>query len=83
MTLVTVSSKCHNVCVCLCVSCEFTNAEDIEAEALADGLVDKLIWKAIKADMACQRQWPDSFILRKKPHKQTDHSTNAFLHKIR
>ncbi len=51
-----------------------TNAEDIEAEALADGLVDELIWEAVKAHMACQGQGPCSFILRKKSHRQTDHS---------
>lgn len=40
-----------------------TNAEDIEAEALADGLVDKLVWEAIEAHMACQRQGPNSVVL--------------------
>lgn len=29
-----------------------TNAEDVEAEALAGGLVDQLVWQAVKADMA-------------------------------
>lgn len=40
-----------------------TDAENIKAEALADGLVDKLVRKAVKAHMASKRQGPDSFIL--------------------
>lgn len=50
-----------------------TDAEDIEAEALADGLVDKLIREAVKAHMASQGQGSDTIILRKKLHIHTDH----------
>lgn len=50
-----------------------TDAEDIEAEALADGLVDKLIREAVKAHMASQGQGSDAIILRKKLHIHTDH----------
>ena len=56
-----------------------TNAEYIEAEALADGLVDKLIWEAVEAHMASQGQGPGSFILWKKSHayRQTDQPLDA------
>lgn len=46
-----------------------TDAENIEAEALADRLVDKLVWEAVKAHMASQAQGPDCFLLKKKLHK--------------
>lgn len=42
---------------------KITNAEDIEAEALADGLVDKLVWEAIEAHVARQVQGPHSIVL--------------------
>lgn len=47
-----------------------TNAENIKAEALVNGLVDELIWEAVKAHMTCQGKGTDSFILRKKSYKQ-------------
>lgn len=62
--------------MCICVW-QRTDAENIEAEALADGLVDKLIREAVKAHMACQVQGPDSFILRNKWYRETDHSQDA------
>lgn len=54
------------MCNCVC-----TDAENIEAESLADGLVDKLIWKAVKAHMTSKRQGSDSFILWIHLHKFT------------
>lgn len=42
---------------------KITNAEDIEAESLADGLVNKLVWEAVEANMACQGQGPDAIVL--------------------
>lgn len=50
--------------------CKITNAEDIEAEALADGLVNKLVREAIEAHMACQRQGADSVILSNRNHSR-------------
>lgn len=47
-----------------------TDAKNIEAEALIDGLVDKLIWEAVKAHMAGQGQVSVSIILRIILHKQ-------------
>lgn len=47
-----------------------TNAKNIEAEALIDGLVDQLIWEAVKAHMASQGQVSVSIILRIISHKQ-------------
>lgn len=43
--------------------CQITDAEDVEAESLADGLVNKLIWEAIKAHVARKRQGSESIIL--------------------
>lgn len=50
-----------------------TDAENIETEALADGLVNKLIREAVKAHVASQGQGSDSIILRKKSQMHTDH----------
>lgn len=52
---------------------QITDAENVEAEALADGLVDKLIREAVKAHMASQGQGSVSIILRKKSHMHKDH----------
>lgn len=66
------------MCVCVYVHVwHGTDAEDIEAEALADGLVDELIWEAIKAHVARQGQGPDSLMLRNTSHRKTDHSPDA------
>lgn len=56
--------------VCMCER-HSTDAENIKAEALADGLVDKLVRKAVKAHMASKRQGPDSFILWNKFDKKS------------
>lgn len=62
----------------MCVSAwQGTDAEYIEAEALADGLVDKLIRQAVKAHMASQGQGPSSFILREKSHIDTQGSFSS------
>lgn len=40
-----------------------THAEDVEAEALCDGLADQLIRETVEADMASQGKVPLLFIL--------------------
>lgn len=45
-----------------------TNAEDVEAEAMADRLVDQLVWHAIKAYMARQGNSTGSFSLQHEKH---------------
>lgn len=75
---------CFNMCVwvvyaCVCVYDIRTDAENIEAEALADGLVDELIWKAVKAHMARQGQGPHSFVLREKSQRSFSREWRHFL----
>ncbi len=69
---------CIYACMHLCM-CQVTDAENIEAEALADGLVDKLIWQAVKAHMASQGQGPDSFILKQKSDRYFLRCSSYFL----
>lgn len=40
-----------------------TNTQDVKAESVVHRLVDKLIWHAVKADMACQRDSTSTFTL--------------------
>lgn len=54
---------------------QHTDTEDVEAESLIGGLVDQLVWEAVKTNVACQREWPESLILNK-------NNTHAHTHKI-
>lgn len=50
-----------------------TDTKNIEAKALEDGLVDKLIWETVKAYMASQGQVSGSIILRIKVQEQLNY----------
>ena len=55
------------VCVCVCVwggGGGLTNAEDVEAEALAGRLVNQLVREAVKAYMARQGEVPGPILLK-------------------